>query len=94
MLGYSPDYVAPPLSTIPLSGNLHADRRTWFTPYAVVVEIITTVLLGIRLGSRISKLGGRPGIDDVLITGGWLIGLGLTIVTIYGSFFALSRASR
>jgi hypothetical protein len=86
---YSPSYVAPPLSNIPLSGNLHAHRRTWFTPFAVSLEIITTVLLGIRLGSRISKLGGRPGVDDVLITLGWLIGLGLTIVCIYGSFLLL-----
>jgi hypothetical protein len=81
----------PPLSTIPLSGNLHAHRRVWFTPYAVVIEIITTILLGIRLGSRISKLGGRPGIDDVLITIGWLVGLGLTIISIYGSLLRLAH---
>lgn len=78
-----------PLSTIPLSGNLHAHRRTWMTPYAVTIEILTTVLLGIRLGSRISKLGGRPGLDDILITAGWLIGLGLTITVIYGLCFAI-----
>jgi hypothetical protein len=83
----------PPLSTIPLSGNLHPHRRTWFTPYAVTIEILTTVLLGIRLGSRISKLGGRPGLDDILITFGWLVGLGLTIVSIYGLFFLFHMPS-
>jgi hypothetical protein len=82
-----------PLSTVPLSGNLHPHRRTWMTPYAVTIEIVTTVLLGVRLGSRISTLGGRPGIDDVLITGGWLVGLGLTIIVIYGLFSAILHAS-
>ncbi|KAF2666398.1 hypothetical protein BT63DRAFT_57742 [Microthyrium microscopicum] len=60
-------------------------RREWMLPFALVIEIVTTVLLVIRIFSRISKLGGQAGVDDILIVIAWLLGAGVTACCIYGS---------
>jgi hypothetical protein len=54
------------------------------TPYAISIEIVTTLLLGIRLTSRISKFGGQLGLDDILILIAWTIGFGMTVFIIHG----------
>jgi hypothetical protein len=68
-----------------VSGNPHPVRREWMPPYAITVEVITTFLLIIRLVSRFNKLGGRPGLDDVFVTIGWLFGLAMTIGFCYSN---------
>src|SRR5215469_7203316 len=83
-----------PLTNVPLSGNLNPHRRLWMTPYCVVVEIISTTLLTIRLTSRLSKLGGRPGFDDVLISIAWIFGVALTVTIIYGKIFTSEELSQ
>jgi hypothetical protein len=62
-------------------------RRTWMLPFGLTIEIVSTLLLGIRLISRSKRLGGSPGLDDILITIGWLLGLGMVICCIYGEYF-------
>jgi hypothetical protein len=59
-------------------------RRTWMLPFGLTIEIISTLLLGVRLISRFKRIGGSPGFDDALITIGWLLGLGMVICCIYG----------
>jgi hypothetical protein len=59
-------------------------RRTWMLPFGLTIEIVTTLLLAVRLISRSKRLGGNPGFDDVLIVIAWLLGLGMTICCIYG----------
>jgi hypothetical protein len=54
--------------------------------YAITIQVITTLLLAIRLISRAKRVGGRVGIDDVLIFFAWLFGLGLTVLIIYCEF--------
>jgi hypothetical protein len=61
-------------------------RRSWMLPFGLTIEIISTLLLAIRLISRFKGLGGNPGLDDVLIVIGWLLGLGVTICCIYGIY--------
>jgi hypothetical protein len=62
--------------------GLDHTRRGWMPAYAITIQVITTLLLGIRLISRVKGVGGRVGIDDVLIFFAWLFGLGLTVLII------------
>lgn len=41
--------------------------------YALTIQIVTTLLLTIRLISRVNGTGGRFGFDDVFITIAWAI---------------------
>lgn len=41
--------------------------------YAITIEIVTTLLLAIRLLSRVNRTGGKLGLDDVFITIAWAI---------------------
>jgi hypothetical protein len=60
----------------PTMNQFPHDRRTWMPGYMITVLSISTILLGIRLISRIRGFGGgRPGIDDVFIIFGWLFSL-------------------
>jgi hypothetical protein len=58
-------------------------------PFGLTIEIVSTVLLGIRLISRTRRLGGAPGLDDILIVLAWLLGLAMTICCIYGEYTRL-----
>jgi hypothetical protein len=49
------------------------EKRTWMPAYAITLEIVTTLLLSIRLLSRVNRTGGRLGLDDVFITIAWAI---------------------
>jgi hypothetical protein len=53
-------------------------------PFGLTIEIVSTLLLAIRLIARSRGLGGKPDLDDVLIAIGWLLGLGVTVCCIYG----------
>ena len=64
-------------------------RRTWMLPFGLTIEIVSTILLGIRLISRSKRLGGSPGLDDALIVLGWAGGLGVVICCIYGEHILL-----
>ena len=59
-------------------------RRSWMLPFGLTIEIVSTLLLGVRLISRSKHLGGSPGLDDALIIIGWGLGLGMVICCIYG----------
>lgn len=48
-------------------------RRTWFTPYATILTIVTTFLLGVRLVSRFRERA--LGLDDAFITAGWVFNM-------------------
>jgi hypothetical protein len=51
--------------------------------YAITIEVITTVLLGVRLISRFNKLGGRLGLDDIFIVLGWIVAVAMTSAVTY-----------
>jgi len=69
----------------PGSSAYSTERRTWLPAYAITIQVVTTVLLAIRIISRLNKLGGRPGMDDVFIVLAWILGLVLTILIVYGA---------
>jgi hypothetical protein len=48
-------------------------RRTWFPAYGIILSVLTTFLLGVRLVSRLLERG--LGLDDALITAGWVLGM-------------------
>jgi hypothetical protein len=55
--------------------HLSHDRRIWMPEYMISILAFSTVLLGVRLISRIKRFGGYPGIDDVFITLAWLFSI-------------------
>jgi hypothetical protein len=56
-------------------------RRTWFPAYGITLTVVTTILLGIRLVSRLHER--RLGLDDGFITAGWVSS---TMTLVYGVF--------
>jgi hypothetical protein len=70
------------------------ERRTWIPAYAITIEIVTTLLLAIRLLSRVNKTGGRLGLDDVFITIAWAIAtvnIGLIVKCMLLQHFSVSE---
>jgi peptidoglycan/LPS O-acetylase OafA/YrhL len=49
------------------------ERRTWMPAYALTIGVVTTLLLAVRLFSRVTRAGGRWGVDDVFITIAWAV---------------------
>jgi hypothetical protein len=72
-------------STVAADGLDHTYRR-WLPAYSIVIEAVTTLLLTIRMISRINRIGGRLGMDDALIVGAWLCGFAMTTLIIYCEF--------
>jgi hypothetical protein len=65
--------------------GLSHERREWLPAYMVGLQVVTTLLLGVRLLSRITWRGGGLGLDDFFITLGWAVGTANTGVSIYGT---------
>jgi hypothetical protein len=65
------------------------ESRPWMPEYGIIIQVVTTVLLAIRLISRFRRTGGQLGIDDLLITLGWLFGMAMTIIIILGTIASL-----
>ncbi|QDS67865.1 hypothetical protein FKW77_007831 [Venturia effusa] len=68
------------------------ERRTWMPSYALAIQTISTLLVGIRFLSRVNGTGGRFGVDDVFIGIAWAIAtvnIGLIIKFAYS--FGLDR---
>jgi hypothetical protein len=59
------------------------ERRTWMPAYACTIIVVTTVLLGIRLVSRLHKFGGGLGLDDIFIVLGYVVAVAHAISVIY-----------
>jgi hypothetical protein len=55
--------------------------------YAITIEVATTLLLAVRLTSRVNRIGAGVGMDDVLILFAWLFGLSSTVLIIYCGFY-------
>lgn len=73
--------------------SLSHDRKTAMPALAVSIEVVTTVLLWMRVGSRFSTAHSTIGIDDILIFAAWVTGLGLTVAVLLG-MLDLSLPSR
>lgn len=76
--------------SLPFDGLNH-DRKTALPALAVSIEVVTTVLLFMRIGSRFTAGHSTIGVDDVLIFLAWITGLGLTIAVLLGAFQDLNR---
>jgi hypothetical protein len=67
-------------------------------PYALTIQVATTLLIAIRVFSRFKRIGGKAGVDDGLIVFAWITGAGVTGCCIYGepkktNFFSMRRAT-
>ena len=51
---------------------------------AVSIEVVTSVLLWMRIGSRLTTTHNTLGVDDLLIFAAWITGLGLTVAVLLG----------
>jgi hypothetical protein len=68
--------------SLQLDGLSH-ERKNSMPAIAVSIEVVTTVLLVIRIGSRFTTRT-RFGLDDALITAAWFLGIGLTVSVLLG----------
>jgi hypothetical protein len=72
--------------TASMSGyGVSHEVRPWMPVYGIIIQVVTTVLLAIRLLSRFHRSGGQLGIDDLLIAIGGILGMAMTIVVILGT---------
>jgi hypothetical protein len=70
----------------PISGNgLNHDVKTEMLPIAITIQVLTTLVLFLRIAFRFVTPKNTFGLDDALIFSGWLLGLGLTISVCLGT---------
>jgi hypothetical protein len=62
------------------------EMRNWMPAYVIAIEAATTLLLSIRLLSRLRRTESQPGLDDIFIFIAWLLGVALTVTVLLGSF--------
>ncbi|GAB1733015.1 hypothetical protein NU195Hw_g8392t1 [Hortaea werneckii] len=68
------------------------NHRAWLPEFAIVFLAVSTILVAGRLYERGMKRAGGWGLDDVLISSGWLFSCGLSVVAcIDGSWYGLGR---
>jgi hypothetical protein len=74
-------------------GTSH-EQRNWMIAFVLPIQIVTTLLVYIRLLSRFHRSGGQSGFDDVLIFVGWVLGTGLSATVLLGmaNLFRESRS--
>jgi hypothetical protein len=58
-------------------------QRNWMPSFAIPIQVLTTLLLGIRLLNRITTRG-LFGLDDILIVLAWILGTALTGLVLLG----------
>lgn len=63
--------------------ELDHSRHNYLPPLVITIQIVTTLLLWIRLVSRLQRTDGRPGVDDILIFIAWVLGSALTVIVLY-----------
>ena len=78
----------PSIMSLAVDGLSH-DRKTAMPALAVSIEVVTSVLLWMRIGSRFTKTHNTLGVDDVLISAAWITGLGLTVAVLLGVYCPL-----
>ena len=64
-------------------GTSH-EQRNWMIAFVLPIQIVTTLLLWIRLLYRFNRSGGQPGFDDALIFVAWVLGTGLSATVLLG----------
>lgn len=58
------------------------EQRNWMPGYAIPIQVVTTILLWIRIATRFSS-HGHLGLDDVLIVCAWVLGTVVTGLVLY-----------
>lgn len=71
----TPNYEHPP------------EQRTWLVPVAIVIHVLVTFMVVIRLGLRLAKKSGPPGIDDALIIPAYIFSTMFTVLTVIGVLY-------
>ncbi|KAF2672564.1 hypothetical protein BT63DRAFT_130797 [Microthyrium microscopicum] len=80
-----------PLSIVgkwPPPSGANAERRTWYVPYAIFLQVIAALCVAIRFYATYTKRIRAFGIDDVLIIGGMVFAIAFTASSIYGVLHA------
>ncbi|KAF2098059.1 hypothetical protein NA57DRAFT_76856 [Rhizodiscina lignyota] len=75
----------PSPSLVPGDG---VERRTWMPAYAITFQAITSLFLGLRLVSRLTKQSTKWGWDDVFIILAFAFGGGLTALVLLSTYTA------
>ena len=66
-----------------MSSGSGSEKREWMPAYVITFQVVTTLLLGVRLISRFKKLGGGLGLDDLFIGIAWTISVASMAASIY-----------
>lgn len=53
------------IETWPAANYVDPIRRTWLVPFCMVLQVISTILIALRLWLRGTKQAGMLGLDDV-----------------------------
>jgi hypothetical protein len=62
------------------------ERRAWLPAYVISIQVVTTILLWIRIGGRLAgKSTSGLGIDDFLIVIAWILGTTLAALAVLGT---------
>jgi len=56
-----------------------SEKRYWYIPYAIALNVIATIAICIRLYASLSGRIRKAGLDDCLITLGWVCATGSAI---------------
>jgi hypothetical protein len=54
--------------------------------YAIPLEVVTTMLITIRILSRFNRNGGRLGVDDIFVVLAWMTATTATGLVVWGTF--------
>ncbi|KAF2434105.1 hypothetical protein EJ08DRAFT_694126 [Tothia fuscella] len=68
--------------TIDLSNH---EQRNWMAAYAVPIQVVTSLLLWLRIATRFSTQG-RLGLDDILILIAWALGCAVTGLVLHATY--------
>lgn len=56
----------------PPQNEINPERRTWLVPLASCLLALSTLVLFVRIYSRIAGFSGKLGLDDALISVAWV----------------------
>jgi protein-S-isoprenylcysteine O-methyltransferase Ste14 len=77
--------------SVPVDLNNH-EQRNWMAAYAIPIQVVTSVLLWIRIATRFSS-HGHLGLDDILIVFAWVLGTVVTGLVLYCEFWQAHRGT-
>ena len=69
----------------------NVEERNWMLPYGAVLATISTIVIALRLYSRIR---GQLGLDDFFIVLAWMMSIVSTALTIWSKTPTFSEAAR